>query len=339
MRYIRVATPDDKEEWNKVALESHNATYAHTWEWKEILEKEFGVESLHLLAEDKGEIVGIYPGFLSPLKTKFLKKFKVFYSPFNLTWDYGGPCTLPNVDPKVLEELVISMEKFASKKDAISLRVSPFEGDALKNIFISHNYRVSPRLTSIIDLSKSKEELWRSIQKRTRKYTTKAEKSGVSMIECKDENSLRDAYKAIFNLHTRKNAFLPPYSFFELLYNILKPKKMIRVRTANIDNKVIGGDILLCFKDTVVERYRGVYSESLNLKPYHIMVWTAIEESKEQGYKYYDLGTMPPDKDSGIYFFKSKWGGEIKNVDWYIKDVKFGMGRTLIRSIKNILRK
>ena len=180
------------------AKKAENSTYAHTWEWKEVIEKGFGAESLCLVAEDNtGEIIGIYPGFLQPLKIDLpsAKKFKNLESPFSKTWDYGGPCILPDANGKVLEELVIGMERFAIEKGAISLRISPFEGDKLKDIMLKRGYRISERLTRIIDLTKSEEELWKNIKNDAKKGVKRARRNGV-VVTCENSN-IDEAYNGL----------------------------------------------------------------------------------------------------------------------------------------------
>lgn len=56
---VREARPDDAASWNEVAHQSPQATYAHTWEWKQTLEQGFGVQSLCLVAEEDANLVGI----------------------------------------------------------------------------------------------------------------------------------------------------------------------------------------------------------------------------------------------------------------------------------------
>lgn len=333
---IRLVTGDDREGWNRVAYESGGATYAHTWEWKEVIEGGLGLESLCLVAEDKGEIIGIFPAFLrepseyNHLPNFLLGKFKILWSPLDLTWDYGGPCILPGEDKSILEKLVVEMEKIAKKEGAISLRLSAFSDDGLKHILLQKNYRKSSRQTFLVDLTVNEENLWKYVAKRARKYVRVAERNGVKIKETSDEKDIKEIYSCISHTHDRVGAYLPPYDFFLKIHEKLGEKRISQFRVAVIDEKVIGGDVLFCFNDMVVERYRGIYEEYLDLRTNYLMVWTAIEESKKLGFSKYDLGGVSKDAE-GIYFFKSRWGGELINTDWYAKDVK----HQKLRIIKN----
>jgi len=330
---VREAIPEDKGGWNEVASKSPNATYAHTWEWKEVVEEGLGIKSLCLVAEEDGEIVGIYPGFLKPIVNKPLFKGKfVLFSPLDLTWDYGGPCTNSSNSNEVLNSLVIQMEKISKKKGAVSLRISPFEGEPLKKILMEREYRISARLNSIIDLKNSEDELEQKVRKKWRQYVRKAEANGIQIVNVNNETDLKRVYDAILSVHQRENAYLPPYSFFKILFSSFDKDKLW-IRAAMLENKIIGGDILFKHRDTVVERYRGIFDEYMELRPYYLMAWSAITEIKKSGFERYDLGGMPSDEKNGVYFFKSGWGGELINVDWYVKDVKYQKIRNIKRSL------
>ncbi len=335
---IRIATQEDRREWNEAALDSPNATYAHTWEWKEVLEKGLGIESICIVAEENNKIIGIYPGFILPTKQKILSKYyQILSSPFDPTWDYGGPCILPNVDKNVLEKVLEYTENFAIETNVVTIKISPFEGDDLKKILISREYRVSPRDTSIIDLTKGEEELWRGIKKDARKYINKPKKEGVIVTEENNKEGLREFYKCMLDLKKRHpEMYLPSFSFFETILDIMVPNTLAKFHLVQHGSNVIGAGLSFAFKDTVTFRYGSGYTKYRDLYPHYILNWSRILESKELGYKKVDLGGMPSEKDRGIYFFKSRWGGEIKNVDWFIKDIRFEGIRRIKRKIKSI---
>lgn len=338
---IRIANNEDKKAWNEVASKAENSTYAHTWEWKEVIENGFGIESLCLVAEDNtGEIVGIYPGFLQPLKIKNValisKRLKNLYSPFYHTWDYGGPCVLPEADEKVLEKLVIEMERFAKKKGAITLRISPFEGDELKKIMLKSGYRISERLTSVIDLTKSEEELWEGLNKKTRTPIRKARKLRVTITRNNTEYSLNVFFNILCSLSKSKGFYCPNFNFFKRVVDVLDKKGMVKTYLANYEDKSVGASLVLCFKDMVVTRYWAVLPEYYFTQANNLLVWEILMDGKTNGYKRCDLGGMPSNKKEGRYIFKSGWGGEIKHVDWHVKYVRFGNIVNMYKKIKNI---
>lgn len=340
---IRLATDNDKEEWNKVTYESPEATYAHTWEWKETIEQGLGFESICLVAEDQGKIIGIFPAFLKPkykqyeiwkIINRFMNNFQGIWSPLDITWDYGGPIVIPDTDRSVIINLLNFMEKYAKKKKFYDIRISPYYKNYLIDYLIQNNYKTLPRLTSIINIKKSEEEIWQGIKKNTRKYIRKSQESGIEVYEQTDEIGLKNFYHCIQDLkNTNDFIYIPSYSFYMLMLNKLKPKNMIKIHNVSYNNEVIGGSISLLFKETVTFRYAKVIKKYQDLYPHYLLHWARIKESKDLGYRFIDLGGIPNDTTNGIYFFKTRWSGEITNVDWYVKDILFGKLRSIRRNI------
>jgi lipid II:glycine glycyltransferase (peptidoglycan interpeptide bridge formation enzyme) len=338
MATIRLATEEDKKKWNKVAQQSPEATYAHTWEWKEVIEKGFGVKSLCIVAEDRGDIVGIYPGFLYPkeFSLKFLRNYNALWSPFELTWDYGGPCILQDSNIEIIRSLLLEMEKISKNMNVFEIRLSS-NNDDLKKELISMGYRISPRLTSIIDLTKEEEELWKGLKKRTRNPINQALRFSLEFKEKTDEEGMNILYKFLKEVSGRTDMYLPPLKFFELLLEKLRKKEMMRIYITEHNGMPVGSALILCHNETITTRYWAAPSEYLKFRPYNFLIWNLLIEGKKLGYKKCDLGGMPSDKNNGIYIFKSGWNGKIKEVNWYIKDIKFSKLRELRRRIKRII--
>ena len=344
MVVIRIASEKDKNAWNKVAYQSPEATYAHTWEWKEVVEKGLGLSSICLIAEDKNEIVGIFPAFLKPKLEDFkilkvdldlINKFQVLWSPLDLTWDYGGPCIIPGTNEQIINDFIIEMEKLCKNRNITDIKISPFS-ENISQYFILNNYKEKERLTYVIDLTKSKEDLWNGIQKSTRRYINKAKKNGLEVFENNSENGIKALYELMVELEQRENIYTPAYKFFETVLEEMVPNNLAKFYTVKYETKNIGGALVFCFKDVVTFRY-GIASEKYrSLYPHYLMHWKRIEESKLGGYKFIDFGGIPSDKNNGIYIFKSKWGGDIKKVNWYSKYIKYNKIRNFKKSVSKL---
>lgn len=340
MANIRIATKDDKDAWNEIVQKSSSSTYGHTWEWKEVLEQGLDVNSICLVAEEKGEIIGIFPGFLYPKfkedeirgVLKFMMgKAQILWSPFQLTWDYGGPVTSPGTSNNVHKDFLVTMEKLAKKNKAIDIRVSPFDDINLTKVLLANGYRISKRLTSIIDLTIPEDDLCKKLKKETRSQIRQGTRYGLEVIEQNDDKGVTDFYNCLKAVGKRSEIYIPPKKFYETLIEILVPKNMARIQLVKHEGKTIGSGLTIYYKDMLVTRYWAAYSEFFNLRPYNVLVWNIMVKAKELGYKICDLGGMPADENNGIYRFKAGWRGELKNIDWYVKDLKFETLRKLRR--------
>lgn len=336
---IRVASSDDKKKWNDIVDNCSMSMYSHTWEWKELLRKELGVENLSLVAEKDNELIGVYPAFIVPIKNhKLLDKLidynKILSSPYELTWDYGGPCLLDkyaNID--FIKQLILEMENLAREKKIILIKISPFDDFFLKEILIQNGYRISPRLTSIIDLKLDSEVLASNLKSDTKKGIKRSEREGVVIKEV-NASGIKDAYDCLSTLHNFLDVYLPPFNFFSAIYDTFSSNKRVKFFVAYLGDKPIASSVCFYFNKICTERYRGTNPEYRKLYPDNALVWNSIIDAKKNGCEIFDFGGLPSDENNGIYFFKVRWGGITKNIDWYIKDIRFQGIKKIYRRLK-----
>lgn len=326
---VRLAVDEDKEGWNRVASMSVHATYAHLWEWAEIIERGLGFRALKLVAENNSQIVGIYSGFLKPYRSKF-----VLFSPLDTTWDYGGPVCLPG-DERALGMLIEKMEVLAKSKRVISLRVSPYRYAELEELLATKGYRRSERLTCVVDVTVTEDEILGNIKKGARRNISKAEGAGVRIVE---SDSLDDTRKLreILGRHSKDSAYgMPPVSYFEYIHEIMVKNKLARVHLAYLDDEVIGGGLSFVFGKTATLRYAGIVQEHRDSGAHYLLHWHRILQFKKEGVEEIDMGGIPPEEKNGVRFFKTRFGGTIIPVDWLVKDLYLPG----LRAIKRRFRK
>jgi hypothetical protein len=327
---IRLAQPQDREAWNRVAEACPHATYTHTWEWKETIERSMNVRSLCIVAEQRGEIVGIYPGFLAPrfqragslvwLKMMLLGDAQVFWSPLYHAWDYGGPCLLPGAPDELHLKLLTGMERTAKRHKAMDIRLAPSPDTRFQKLLSTRGYNVVPRATALIDLTKSEEELLANLKKETRFQIRQGQKFGLEAAEC---TSLEGLYACLEDMAQRKDIELPPKAFFEVALDELGPSKMVRIYAVRHQGRTIGSAMFVYHKGRTVGRFWGALKEALPLRPYHVLMWKILMDAKKLGCHTCDLGGMPADENHGIHRFKKGWGVHVVPCDWYVKTIRF----------------
>jgi lipid II:glycine glycyltransferase (peptidoglycan interpeptide bridge formation enzyme) len=330
---VREAVPEDKEGWNDVAGKSPSATYAHTWEWKEIIENGLGNKSICLVAEQNDDIVGIYSGFLKSTESKnFLVKGRaVLFSPLTTTWDYGGPSTLPGESKDATKQLLEHMHNLAKKNKAISIRLSPYPTANYLNILGEMEYRKKPRKTIFIDLMKGEKILWDDLNKKTRNQVRQSQNNGLNVKETADTEFL---YHCLTDTARRTGMELPSKKFYDTIMNKFGPKGMARIHVVEKEGNPIGASLCFYYKKYLVTRYYTALSEHLNERPYHALIWHIIADGCSRGLEVCDLGGLPEDPENGIYKFKMGWGGDIVDADWYIRDIYLKSIRRMMRKIK-----
>jgi len=160
-----------------------------------------------------------------------------------------------------------------------------------------------------IDLTLSLDRIWRNIGLHTRKEIKKAERIGV-------EIHINKHFDEFYEINKR-------FSLEKNLKNLIWPVDLMRkygtLFTAVYNNKVLGG--VLFFEDEQIMELELMASLRLETSKdeariighaMRLLIWRAIQYAYNKGLNEFSLGGVAPDKlDSGIGFFKSRFGGTI----------------------------
>lgn len=189
--------------------------------------------------------------------------------------------------------------------------------------------RVSPSYFSfVIDLTADGESLWRSLEKKTRWGINKAKNNGlyVRPLTIREDWS---EFQKIQEKHYYEKGYSGSFStdFVNEMYQTLLPSELVFLFGCFLDEKMIGACLLRTLNGYAIY-YRGVtHSEFRSYASMDFLLWNSILWAKEKGYLYFDLGgASPNDKaKSGLWKYKSKWGGRAKVIPEYSTSFLFRM--------------
>jgi lipid II:glycine glycyltransferase (peptidoglycan interpeptide bridge formation enzyme) len=147
---------------------------------------------------------------------------------------------------------------------------------------------------------KTRNNLWRSLQK--------ADRAGVTVRESSTDADLRRFYH-LYEQNVRHHRSLPhSFRFFAAMRDALGPPGVVRLIVAEHDGDVIAGALLNTFKDRIDLAYVAGSLSRLDVRPNHAVYWHAIRWGIENGYRWYNMGQAPP--EGSLAAFKRQWGGE-----------------------------
>jgi lipid II:glycine glycyltransferase (peptidoglycan interpeptide bridge formation enzyme) len=174
-----------------------------------------------------------------------------------------------------------------------------------------------------LDLSKSTDELSRSMSKRGRWGIKKAEKAGVKV----DEGGLQDL-PSYYQMHlsTCRRLKIPPTSLqmFRALFDVFSHEKNIGFFLAKYNARPIAGCIILKWLDKMWYVHGDSLNSYWNLNANHLLQWNVIRWGKTNGVRIYDMFGIPCTSDEvhpkrGLYLFKTQFGGHIEKHGEYVK--------------------
>lgn len=166
-----------------------------------------------------------------------------------------------------------------------------------------------------VDLTPASDELFRSFHKScVQRKVTRSEREGLIYEHGRSEKLLRQFYHLM--VMTRRRHQLPPQpiEWFRNLIRCLGDAATVRI--VSKDGVPAAGIVTLRGGDSLVYKY-GASDPAFNqLGGTPLLFWKAIQEAKESGCQYFDLGRSEMDNE-GLISFKEHWGAPRRVLSYY----------------------
>ena len=300
---VKICT--NQEAWDSwFASHGSEAPFTQSWEWGEILIAE-GKEVERLAVYDGEEVVA---------------QAQVVYSKLPFGWRYAfcpkGPVVSERLKTKDLR-LDEAIVPYLKTKKCIFFRIEP--SSLISNIQypISKVVDINPRATTILDTTKSEEELLKVMHEKTRYNIRLAERKGLRIIPTasrdpaaagKDYKILMDLMRATgkrdgFKLHDEEH-------YRQILVSDFSYQISAQLRTPNSDLsaeasakaglRTIATAIFVGFGATFTYLYGASDYEHRSLMAPYLVQWEGIKLGKELGFKKYDFFGIAPANESRI---------------------------------------
>lgn len=298
----------NREEWNSVVLKAEEGTFFHTYDWSKILtdygKKGGGYSPRHILIRDQqtDRLVAILPLFLT-------KKRRLVSLP---SGDYGGPCIDPSVNRRDVLEIMFNEVEEIAKKEAQTTFLKSIHHEYHEWLCL-HGYTKTPENYTFILSTRDAtlDSLWRKFHESPRRGVKRAQKKGVTVEEVVQKDLMKEYYHIYAENMKRLGASIRSFFFFEVLWDVLAERKLMKLFLAKYQGDYIAGMICFPWKRTLHLYSNAFLKEYENLGSNHILYYEAIQWTFEHKFDF-DLGLSPLNKNSGLYQFKERWGGTPK---------------------------
>lgn len=269
--------------------------------WLKVLEEAYGYKPAHLACEDTtGQVVGILPLFYR----------RGWRRGQRLTSVFTGPLA---DDDQIRAALVqAAVERARAEPGAqLHLKVMSNAVDGLLEGVIG----VPAYETYLLALPERAELL--RLDSALKRAINKATRLGVQVRQAETERELR-AWYGLYVQTMRRLVVLPkPYRFFELAWQHLYPRGLLRLLLAErIEagrRRLLAGFLYLLGGQTISYVSAGWRQEDQALRPNDVLHWTAMQDACTAGLRYYDFGDVPLGNE-GLARYKRKWGAQAQMV-------------------------
>jgi serine/alanine adding enzyme len=317
----------DPEQWHQFVLNHPNGNIFQTPEMFEVYKcTKNHYPIVFAVLDESGNILAIAQAIV-------IKEMKWVYSVFTArAIIQGGPLWVEGEDGiEAVRILMLHFDKIIKKK-ALYIELRNMWDMSQISFFLKEvGYKYEDHLNFLIDLRKSKDDLWLSLSKSRRKGVESSKRNNLTIEVMNQKEMIPVVYEYIKGIFKKLKNTPIDISIFTATYDILIPKNMARFFLVKKEEKYIGGRIVLLFNKNVYAWYRGSNSESKSLYPNDLMGWDIIERFHDEGYHMLDLGGAGnPNEKYGVRDFKKQFGGKLVNYgrfrkEYYPNLLKFSM--------------
>jgi len=264
--------------------------------------------------------------FKTAYGTKTVRCGEIFYSKHKLPFSPYFIAYCPKVNPFIIdwEKLKESLKN----EDCVSINFdvpnvvkdSPEVETAetiLQNQCISAAKETFASSTVIIDLSRTEDELLKSLHSKHRYNMKLAQKNGVVIEEAKNMVDFETFFELLHATSIRQKYYVHPKHYYQKIWETLAPKSMCYILTAKYQGQALASWMLFSYKDVLYYPYGGSANKMHNLFPSNLLGWEAIRFGKKLGCTSFDMwGACKDINDQtdpwwGFTNFKLKFGGQL----------------------------
>ncbi len=310
---IQESSSSDKK-WNDRLIDSGFGTIYQTKE-NAYFSDNGNDKPFILFLDNSGKIIGQillnkYPRFenRTNMKAKILKNIPMFKKSMYI-WTYGPI----HFDQKNSSNMYLKMNQFLkNKKSLVSGWQHPFCVEGISEM--SSNFKLKKWSTLIIDLKKTKEEIYKGIDRHSgRKNIERSIERGV-IVEEINENNL-EQYAELY--HSSKKNGLDKQADIDGIFKWWKKWKPLGYGgyIAKKDDILLSGMLYSFFNNHIIEG--GIARSDIDggeKNSQDLIKWKIIEWGINNNMNYYNLAGFNPNpiskKEKGIIQYKQKWGGK-----------------------------
>ncbi len=319
--------PNDSR-WLALINRNPAATIFHHPAWMELLSACYGYHSsIFSVLDGNGQICAGLP--IAEVKIGLTPRRYVAL-PFS---DYCSPLFSDEGSLSLLiSELIKQQQAKSIPKVEIRSGVPVQEGIQACSPFVIHN----------VPLEADFDQVARRANRQQKQNVQTAEKNGIRVVQ---GTGLKEV-SLFYHLHclSRRKHGVPvqPWNFFQLLTKLLLERGLGFVLLAYQEDRCISGGFFLHWQKTLTYKYSATDEVYQNLRPNHLVTWTAMKWGSENGYTNFDFGRADLE-DEGLRSYKRRWGANEDPLTYsYIPsapaDVTGGNGK-LGNLLKEVIRR
>ena len=168
-----------------------------------------------------------------------------------------------------------------------------------------------------LDLNKSEEKLFSSLESKTRYNVRVAIKKGVEIFENSTAEGMEQYIKILEETTKRQGFYAHSPDYFRKMWQSFGNTDMIRIFNAVYEDTILVSWVLFLYNGVLYYPYGASRAVHRNVMASNLMMWEMITYGKKQGCRQFDMwGSLGPEPNPndpwyGFHKFKSGYGGDL----------------------------
>ncbi len=301
-----------KAQWSVLLNQFEDANIYQTWSYGAV---HWGERSLsHLLLKQDGEVIG-----MAQLRIVGVPMFRCGIA--YLRW---GPLWLARgreADLSIVNRLALVLREEYVQRRGLLLRVLPNafvgsqRGQALQAAFSEFKTvpagRANVERTFLLDLSPSLATLRKRFDQKWRNQLNRAEREGLTVESGEGQEGYEvfsDIYKDMWE-QKRFNTSVDVWEFARICQDLPEGLR-VKILTCRHQGVPVSSIVCSAMGNTGIYLLGATNEIGRKIKAAYLLQWTMIKWLKEKGFQYYDLGGIDPERNPGVFHFKSGLSGQ-----------------------------
>lgn len=199
------------------------------------------------------------------------------------------------------KEILEKLKEIAKENKAIFIKLEPnvetqsFKDAKFQSFDLKEGKSLFTKYTSVIDLTKSEEEIFNSFKPKTRYNIRLAEKHGIKTQEDNSNEAFEKYLDLLFETTGRQGFFAHNKDYHRRQWQIMQSAGISHLLTATYQGKILSAFLLFDFNGVLYYPYGASTREHKELMAPTLLMWEAIKFGKRQGCRSFDLwGDIEP---------------------------------------------
>ena len=302
----------ERDRWNSVVGLVDQGSVFHRYEWLQAIEAGLGYPARHLQVTKDGNMIGIWPNFVTDLYESPLGRLTSMYPGF------GGP--LITTDTKESLGALIERIPDICATGTVVHEIRANENGYLQytNLLESRGYRPTRDGCRIqLELSDGYDAVREGMSRSRQRGIERGRQHDYEITErTLTPRNIYQFYGAYRQVMDRVGGDAFPLSFLEKLSGM---ESRLLLVTLELDGEYAGGmlEVLNEEQSTVYGFLKAVPEQYFEYNASELLYDYVIQWGIEHGYETYDMGYTSADFENGLFQFKKSFGGHIvPNLFW-----------------------